>query len=204
MAFRNLNQLVLLTSQRRHRHYWNFYGGTGLFFKGQNQRGAMFRLHKHLNFAFRLFSSSFLSFLSDCSNSSIWILPQCRHTFVITFSQASKLTNLKHGLNMTHFRHDTLSSSHFPKHQSWLTSTWTECTLSELLFISLSSKDFLRLHFHHNTYCLYKCANQILCCESQLKYTPVRKCHHSTQCNICRSVNFHAKFAVTSKMLYYE
>lgn len=50
--------------------------------------------HKHLNFAFRLLSPSFLSFLFDCSNSSIWILPQCRHTFVITFSQASKLTHL--------------------------------------------------------------------------------------------------------------
>lgn len=114
-AYRNLNQLVLLTSQRRHRHYWNFYGGTGLFFKGQNQRGAMFRLHKHLNFAFRLFSSSFLSFLSDCSNSSIWILPQCRHTFVITFSQASKLTNRNmdwtwHTFVMTHFRHHISSS----------------------------------------------------------------------------------------------
>lgn len=101
---------------------------------------------------------------------------------------------------------DTVSSSHFLKHQSWPTSTWTECTLSELLFISLSSKDFSDSIFTtmciNITYCLYKCG--ILCCESQLKSTPIRKCHHSTQCNILRSVNFHAKFAVTSKMLYYE
>lgn len=102
---------------------------------------------------------------------------------------------------------DTLSSSHFLKHQSWPTTTWTECTLSELLFISLSSKDFSDSIFTtmciNITYCLYKCTNRILCCESQLKYTPIRKCHHSTQCNICLVWTF-IPFAVTSKVLYYE
>lgn len=36
----------------------------------------------------------------------------------------------------------------------------------------------------------YEWANQNFCSESQLKHTSIRKCHHSTQCNISRSVYF--------------
>lgn len=43
---------------------------------------------------------------------------------------------------------------------------------------------------------LYKCTNQNLYFKSQLKYTPIRKCHHSTQCYIGRSEYFHVRFAI--------
>lgn len=36
---------------------------------------------------------------------------------------------------------------------------------------------------------LYKCANQNLCAESQVKYTPIKECHNSTQCSSGCSVN---------------
>lgn len=44
---------------------------------------------------------------------------------------------------------------------------------------------------------LYQYANQNVFCESQLKYTLIRKCHHSTHSSICRSVYFHDRFAIT-------
>lgn len=44
----------------------------------------------------------------------------------------------------------------------------------------------------------YKCTNQNLYFKSQLKYTPIRKCHHSTQCYIGRSEYFHVRFAINT------
>lgn len=47
----------------------------------------------------------------------------------------------------------------------------------------------------------YKCTNQNLYFKSQLKYTPIRKCHHSTQCYIGRSEYFHVRFAINEEYL---
>lgn len=97
----------------------------------------------------------------------------------------------------THFRHHIFSSIKVDPPQHGLNVLY-----QNFYFISLPSKDLSDSIFTtmciNITDCLYKCANRILCCESQLKYTPIRKCHHSTQCNICRSVNLHAKFELTS------
>lgn len=67
--------------------------------------------------------------------------------------------------------------------------------LSDICFHVLAS---CSLHAFDKWTGLYRCANQNLCSESQLKLTSIRKCHHSAQCFIGHSMCTRVRFAISS------
>lgn len=119
---------------------------------------------------------------------SVCITPQLRFQalqplFSFALLRLFQFFDLNFTSVQTLFRHHIFSSIKVDPLQHGLNVLY-----QNFYFISLSSKDFSDSIFTtmciNITDCLYKCANRILCCESQLKYTPFNAMQHLPQCEL--------------------